>query len=1469
MGAFARPSKRRKVTRLSTARVKWRSSSPSHPDGLPLRSDATSSASYPTPRATSAEGDDETSADNLQYVQEGKQRRLLLSGAVDLPESDSDTERPSQNSQPHRLEGSRAQSASTVEWRNRSDSNEFRHSFTADAPHKGASSSTHAASSVAFPLPSTTPSGQPFTVEDDNLLLRLKERESLQWKHIHQYFPSRTLAAIEDRYKEIKQLQKQRPIDANAEAQPPTKPPHSDADNASLPCSTSQTATASSGESWSPEDENRLVSLRERGLTWTEIQSRFPTRSMKAVQARYSRVASKSAGISSASITASPPLAPSTTAPGKPFSDHDDRLLEYLRDQKGLDWHEISQTYFPNKTVVALRLRYGRYLSGSGKQTRTEEQSSPASPSDRIKIPKVTLPAPLLAPSTTEFGTVFTAEDDRLLIRAYQIEGGDWTSIQKNFFPNRSVGSIRTRYSGVRSQRAKLENYSTQTTLAEEDHEDLAFPAAPHAALPVPSTTPFGAPFTKEDDRLLVFLQDSGLSWSEIKKDYFPNRTEGAIRVRYQKNLAGRPNSENALAPPIVTESPYLPLPTRSAPFSPPVPGNTSIHPPSFSLPSRQAISEIPPAMEADPDATGQGDSDIPIHAPSTTPFGHPFTEEDDQLLCALRERGLGWAQIMQYFPNRSRGSVQTRWCNHFGPSRSRGNPTSTDAAPSRDARIRPQSERRPSHVQTAPAQATEDLEEASMPIPRFKRPNPTTLATLVPKNPLQIQADFQSLLRQREAVATTRALSSRITSKIYDTYGPSVSFTGTSHDVNSVAWAPDGNMFAAGSVCLSDPSSMQYNRPNNLLLGDRESKILRELPHHKVPRQKMETGINSTHSMHVSQDPSLYMTVSAVEFDPHGRWMYSAGYDQRVRIWDISEGLANCQCSFDLKHKGAIDVIAVNPSTRHLATGSQRTDNSIKVLDISSDRPVLVSTYSSPKATERPESRIFPSCLRWGVGNEFKNYLLGGFTAHADNQGGEVCVWDMEYQRPIQLNPAASNVFDCTWSAVPSSNYAFAVGCKAGNMVNKGIRTVIRLYGRVNVGRFTKTYELECPARDMNDIVFCPFDNNFISAGCTDGNTYVWDVRNHHHILHVLPHGDPVMQLDVNQPRDLVDTGIRFCSWGENRSRFYTGSSDGIVKSWDVYRAPEDACVQDVTQLNSGVMCGSFSPDFSSLLLGEVNGTVTVLDVGKEDSTIRDTETFRLQRAELDAKPLSADAMDIDPRDEDSGIQAARSLVTNGSIKIVPVAGMPKKQAIQGDKYDGPFDRAPDAGALRHRHMLDYNEQLRRHQAGAPCRIAACVDSVSKLTYEEQHDSGRSADRIPWGLDTAATHDAAMSAGSAGVKISTTVPCSACRAPARVRLGEDDRDGDGKPLCERCGFACFRCGKVATVSEDYRLVHCGACDMEWRADVLGYTLVRGPRPVGTYGNGKYSSRSSRKRGDLIEEVYSGWTEPPELSKEG
>ncbi|KAF2085739.1 WD40 repeat-like protein [Saccharata proteae CBS 121410] len=709
--------------------------------------------------------------------------------------------------------------------------------------------------------------------------------------------------------------------------------------------------------------------------------------------------------------------------------------------------------------------------------------------------------------------------------------------------------------------------------------------------------------------------------------------------------------------------------------------------------------------------------------------------------------------------------------------------------------------------------------------------------ASRIPKDPGHFRGTA-SLLRNRElgdvrARGNTRALAVEMKNRVMDTVGPSLSFTGTSGDVNTVAWAPNGVNFAAGSACLVDRSSMQYNRPNNLLYGDLAGKSLQELPDHHLRREKPESGVNATHSMHVTQDPRLFQTVSAVAFSPDGNLMYSAGYDDFVRVWDVATG-PGARLKEALPHEAKVDLLAVSKKGL-VATGSQTRDQGgVKVFRPSPDSntTTVFRSFTSPKAQAHLQDAVCPSSMRFDP--LMDRFLLTGFAATSSDEAvcGETCLWDVETGLQMHLTSNTQNVFDVAWNPYSFSAPLFAVGCVAGQNANRGTRSVVKMYDIRAPQKYGMSMELECPALDMNDVIYCPYDENLVIAGCTDGRTYVWDVRKPDEYLYTLAHDLPLMEMGDATSREVFDTGIRFCSWGHSRNRLYTGSSDGVLKSWNLYNSPNDVFVSDIVTLNSGIMSGAFSPDYSSLLLGEVNGSINVLEVGNADRSIRDAQPLKFEPADSTTAANNTSTTQPTPdEDEDSGVKTASTLLSTGAMTLRPMGSLPIRQAVQGPNYTGPHDHASDADILRARAAAF---QKTFEATGEQCTLPSCrAAATNTITDEESGDSGRSADRIPDSLRSSSTRARGMSI-TAAVGVAGKIPCANahCGNFSRPRLHEDvDDTGTTSSslaggLCERCAFTCFRCGKTAHVHDDAEFVSCSFCLRIWRADCLGYRLL-------------------------------------------
>ncbi|KAI9840775.1 MAG: hypothetical protein M1837_001305 [Sclerophora amabilis] len=591
---------------------------------------------------------------------------------------------------------------------------------------------------------------------------------------------------------------------------------------------------------------------------------------------------------------------------------------------------------------------------------------------------------------------------------------------------------------------------------------------------------------------------------------------------------------------------------------------------------------------------------------------------------------------------------------------------------------------------------------------------------------------------------------------------------SGGSGDVVTVAWDPNGETFAAGCAALTDDDNMQYNKANNLLLGNMTQKVITDIADHRRPRHRPLNGPNSTDGIFNTMDPWLYYTVSSVAFSSTGQHLATASFDHTVKIWDVNKPAIQPTLLQNLPHNGIVDIVSA--SAHHpglLATGAQSIDKGVRVYnidldDLSSCDP---EPYTSPRALKYPDKKIYPVSLRWGQHEAVRHLLLAGFSSSSntevgkDPRYGDLCVFDTVGGQDIKVSPSAMNVFDCVWHPTRPQ---FASGCISTERVTTGVRSYVRLYHWNGKG-FTVTMEFDCPALDMNEVTWWyvlaltfssdnytltlrnPFsqDEFYCTASCTDSTTYVWDCRNPNKILHRLKHGskpmrysqnahlfhpayllilDPIQELPEGRPREENDTGVKFAQWGESTDRFYTGSSDGIVKSWNIKRATEDALVCDVAKFDAGIMCGSFSLDRSKLLIGDAAGGIHVLSVALDDDEEEDRlQTFKFRNA--NGRPEQADDDDTKAPNEEGpvnpfmeGIIESRDRLARGEMRIDRSKGRP--QAVRGAFYNGPWaEDEPYASASRQALEADHQRYLSSSTKQMSSSARAIDESVQDRT--------------------------------------------------------------------------------------------------------------------------------------------------------
>ncbi|KAK7748069.1 hypothetical protein SLS53_001321 [Cytospora paraplurivora] len=458
--------------------------------------------------------------------------------------------------------------------------------------------------------------------------------------------------------------------------------------------------------------------------------------------------------------------------------------------------------------------------------------------------------------------------------------------------------------------------------------------------------------------------------------------------------------------------------------------------------------------------------------------------------------------------------------------------------------------------------------------------------------------------------------------------------FTNCAGDISTVSWVSD-TAYIAGTTVHMDSHNQQYNKPGNLLLGTASlgtsssgTVSLKAYPDHRIPRPLVQKGENSTDEMRESQDPWLYTSVVSSDYDAINGRTYTSGFDRTVKIWKIKESDPSMTCLGTWKHDGIVNFVQatrLESPTGLVATASDVPVDAVRIYQVNPS-DVSNSPYTSLSASRIRNAdgtplitdkwAYFPSTMKWGIEESVKHLLLVGFSPRSlkDDDSdippdrlntGEICLWDSINGERVRITSANSqNVFEVLWH--PSQPAFVMASSPTGNNIDIDVRTQVRIFTRTKNADhgfvFSEVKALDCPAIDINELTFMPNSPSYcyVTAGCTDGKTYVWDSALSDKPIHTLAHGPPLEGVTAGDDED--DTGVKFTAWGTSLDRFYTGSSDGVVKVWNVRAGGKKAKGRVILEAPAQISYGAFSPDFSKLVIGDASGRVFILSVDADE---------------------------------------------------------------------------------------------------------------------------------------------------------------------------------------------------------------------------------------------------------------------------
>ncbi|KPA41526.1 hypothetical protein FLAG1_05617 [Fusarium langsethiae] len=583
--------------------------------------------------------------------------------------------------------------------------------------------------------------------------------------------------------------------------------------------------------------------------------------------------------------------------------------------------------------------------------------------------------------------------------------------------------------------------------------------------------------------------------------------------------------------------------------------------------------------------------------------------------------------------------------------------------------------------------------------------------------------------------------------------------FTNCAGDVTTGTWISNES-FLCGTTTHSDTHNQQYNKPGNLLLCSTRKGTLRAFPDHRIPRPRVEKGENSTEAMRQSQEPWLYSSVVSSDYNVEDDLAYTSSFDKTVKIWKVDSQGTHMEVIATWQHTGNVNfVAAAKDQSGRVATAADCPTDAVRIYTVEKGNEAnsTYQTFSCSRTDAEGSDKwaYFPATMQWGKAKGCQHLLLVGYSPRSltgddmeipedKRTSGEIILWDAERGMRINVFTASTaNVFEVAWH--PTLQSFIVATTPNGLSINPHkIKTLIHIFRRdkerLGGGGYAQYQSLDCYASDVNELTFVPnsYGHAYVSAACTDGKVYVWDTAQGDKPIHTLSHGKPIEEYYGDREKE--DTGVKFTAWNTTLDRFYTGSSDGVVKVWNVRRLKEPF-VRDILTAPGPIAWGGFSPDTSKLAIGDATGRCFILSIDERDAPESHFMTLpgtnrRLRRPQPliphpEPDPPGAehgDDMDIDSELGDA-TYARRAYLDTQYIRLTknPVIG-----AVQGPQYsktnlfyrDAHLDQDPAAPLLAEFERFQKDSEAdsigRRRRSVRRVKIPAPPDERLKAVHAE-----------------------------------------------------------------------------------------------------------------------------------------------------
>lgn len=446
--------------------------------------------------------------------------------------------------------------------------------------------------------------------------------------------------------------------------------------------------------------------------------------------------------------------------------------------------------------------------------------------------------------------------------------------------------------------------------------------------------------------------------------------------------------------------------------------------------------------------------------------------------------------------------------------------------------------------------------------------------------------------------------------------------FANCAGDIATISWVSNDNLIC-GTTTHSDSHNQQYNKPGNLLLCSSRQASLRAFPDHRIPRPVVASGDNSTHEMRRSQDPWLYSSVVSSDYDPVQKRAYTSSFDRTVKVWRTDDEGRLMECLATWYHDGNVNfVAAAKDGSGRVASAADVPTHAVRIYTVNEGN-IAESSFESFSCSrtdaDTEKWAYYPATMQWGKVDGCKHILAVGYSPRSlrgddadipddKTNTGEIMLWDANNACRVPLMTATTaNVFEVVWH--PKRMRFLAATSPCGLNVEHSTRTQIHIFQR-DLAREEHVYceyqSLDCVASDINELTFMPnsLKDAYVTAACTNGRVYVWDTAQPGRPVHVLEHG-PSLEGFEEEHVEKLDTGVKFTAWGKTPDRFYTGSSDGVVRVWNV-RNRRKPYLRTLLEAPAPISSGAFSPDLDKLAIGDAAGRLYLFSLDQRDAPER-----------------------------------------------------------------------------------------------------------------------------------------------------------------------------------------------------------------------------------------------------------------------